>query len=181
MGVPTGVASDMYSNIVWVADKTNRCIWRYDSGADAWSGQIKPPTNLSQGPLLGEPAGIATDRNGIAVWVIDATCACLRFYDGTTWDPAPYTPPSSIGTMSGPRGVATTASADIVYLVDRVRVWKYDSTAGVWSSVANLDSGIGKASGLAADPFATYLWVNDPMNKLLWLYDGVTWTRILIP
>jgi hypothetical protein len=101
LGQPSGIATDPYASLVWVCDQENQCLRKLllqagptgyvpgeldgppASGTQAYwvNRQYKPAANL----MLGNPQGIAMDKFGWAVYVVDRS-RLYRYIDSdNTW------------------------------------------------------------------------------------------------
>lgn len=101
LGQPSGIATDPYASLVWVCDQENQCLRKLllqasptgygpgeldgppASGTQAYwvNKQYKPAANL----MLGNPQGIAMDKFGWAVYLVDRS-RLYRYIDSdNTW------------------------------------------------------------------------------------------------
>lgn len=174
MGTPTGVATDAFANVAWVADASNNEIWYYRASDNSWR------STRPLAPPLGKPAGIGTDAAASAVWVVDASNQCVREYNDETqsWSPVQY----GLGTLKGPQGIAVSHRGEgFVYVVDSTTLWKLDTQSGALTAISSLPGGLTSASGLAADPFGSTFWVNDPLDNAIWYGTASSMTMIGVP
>ena len=151
LGRPSGLCCDQTGTKVFLADETNRCIWRYNGSV--WSGPYTPS------PAAGKLLGLACDSAGNQVWAVDSQQGCLRNFDAltNTWSSTRYTDPD----LGVPSGVAVRGDGSRIFVMDGGQLFWFDPVAPTppWSTthlLSKLASDI--PSGLACNPAGTVVW-----------------------
>lgn len=134
LGEVAGVATDPYTNAVWVADYTNNCLRKYDEGATPeWDTALFKPADGLKGPR-----GIAITGDGDFIYVVDsqklwrvnisniANPASWSFNDLPSYNPSVI-----------PSGLAIDPSSARIWLNDirNNKIWYSSDNGASWSSI----------------------------------------------
>ncbi|MHB2017356.1 MAG: NHL repeat-containing protein [Candidatus Xenobia bacterium] len=179
MGLPGGIGASDDGNTITISDRSNHCIWDLVSNINDWKGPFFPM--WPQAPL-GEPGPLASwgVPGGTSSWFADITNNCLRMFSETTdgFDPKEYRPPQP---LSHPRGVAVEDSGVGVYVVDDKNLWRYDTGALSWKSVAlpmNLVADVPAALGWCKANSKLYILDN---SGAIWQTDQTLTAPVVVP
>ena len=161
---PTGLAFDQAGNL-WVTNRGNATVIRYDASQLASSGSPTPAATLADDGSMGlsGPTGIAFDSSG-RLWLANTFSKTLARYDN---------PSSLVGNTTAPpnvviSSVSLTAPLGMAFGLDGA-LWVSDSTTISKFSASQLAasgtptpqvtiSGLSGPSGLAFDAAAN-LWI----------------------
>ncbi|GMU55410.1 MAG: hypothetical protein AMXMBFR33_45560 [Candidatus Xenobia bacterium] len=173
LGYPTGIATSQNGDVVWLADETNRCLWRYDTGTGTWSNQIKP---TNPGDTLGRLRGVTCSADGSTVYVADLDYDCVRQYSGGAWNPTPLKNPD--GSLDNVQGVAVTRDGSKLYVLDQNGLQFCDpaTAATTWRDLS-LDSKLEEdiPQGLSVSDDGNTVWAV-AANGLLFRCDLSSYT-----
>ncbi|MBI3924170.1 MAG: hypothetical protein HY319_01390 [Armatimonadetes bacterium] len=144
LGAPAAVATDLFGSLVWVADREFQCLRKLlvtstpppypaadleaEPGVGYWHRtRFRPAQGMAQ------PAGVAMDPNGWAVYVLDQG-ALRRFVDDTgEWTVLSELPEDLI--RAGPAGLAHDPFANVFYVNSRRGSrYKYTFSSDTWES-----------------------------------------------
>ena len=176
---PTSVAVDTTSNKVFVSDRSNNRIVRFDSGGGGttlganWQSFGSSGSGTNQ---FSSPYQIALDTVSNKIYVADSTNDRIAYVDngggGTTLGANWQTYGSTgwgTGLLDGPRGIALDLLNDKLYVADynNGAVYRFDSGTGGttiganWSTVYS-GMGFNELNQLAIDNVNNKLYVGDP-------------------
>jgi DNA-binding beta-propeller fold protein YncE len=177
---PAGIAVDGSGNIL-VADTNNGRIEKFSPTGTFLNIMGSKGSGHGQ---LGQPNGIAIDRAG-NIYVAEASNHRVQKLAPNGTLIAEWKGPG-LG-FYGPRRIAIGPD-DSIYIVDQghARIVKFSPDGrvlAVWGSSGNGDGQFNDPTSLAVDPTTNKVYVADPINKRIQLFDsnGKFLTRWLVP
>jgi streptogramin lyase len=142
---PVGVAVEGVSGDVYVADKGNKAVYKFDStGTNFLSTLTGPPGGF------GEVRGVAVSSFSGEVYVVDSENKAVYEFDSTGTLIATLTGPP--GGFGEPLAVAVDGSGD-VYVADRTNkaVYEFDSTGTLIATLTGPPGGFDSPRAVAVD------------------------------
>jgi DNA-binding beta-propeller fold protein YncE len=177
---PAGIAVDGSGNVL-VADTNNGRIEKFSPTGTFLNIMGSKGSGHGQ---LGQPNGIAIDRAG-NIYVAEASNHRVQKLAPNGTLIAEWKGPG-LG-FYGPRRIAIGPD-DSIYVVDQghARIVKFSPDGrvlAVWGSSGNGDGQFNDPTSLAVDPTTNKVYVADPINKRIQLFDsnGKFLTRWLVP
>jgi len=166
---PTGIAVDTSGNVL-VADTNNSRIEKFSATGTFLS--ILGTKGSGQGQLRA-PNGIAVDRAG-NIYVADAANHRVEKLASNGKVVAEWKGPEP--GFYGPRRIAIGPD-DSIYVVDqghnRIAKFSVDGEVlAVWGAAGNGDGQFNDPTSVAVDPAANKVYVADPINKRIQVFDG---------